>query len=97
MVMLQRGAIQQEVTGCAPVLREGHTALVRELPGDLKQKPGAVVPSVGGGGLVNAVVEGLRRDGWADVPIVAMATVGVHSLNVAMKAGELVTLPAMRG
>jgi len=49
--------------------------------------------SVGGGGLLNGVVEGLRRACWADVPIVAMETIGAHSLNAAMKAGELVTLP----
>lgn len=75
------------------VCREGHTSLVKELEKDLREKPGAVVLSVGGGGLLNGVVEGLRRAGWADVPIVAMETVGAHSLNAAMKAGELVTLP----
>lgn len=51
--------------------------------------------SVGGGGLLNGVVEGLRRAGWEDVPIIAMETVGAHSLNAAMKAGELVTLPSI--
>ena len=74
------------------VCREGHTSLVRELEQDLREKPGAVVLSVGGGGLLNGVVEGLRRAGWDDVPIVAMETIGAHSLNAAMKAGELVTL-----
>lgn len=73
--------------------REGHTSLVKELEQDLKVKPGAIVLSVGGGGLLNGVVEGLRRACWADVPIVAMETIGAHSLNAAMKAGELVTLP----
>lgn len=73
--------------------REGHTSLVKELEQDLREKPGAIVLSVGGGGLLNGVVEGLRRAGWADVPIVAMETMGAHSLNAAMKAGELVTLP----
>lgn len=73
--------------------REGHTSLVKELEEDMREKPGAVVLSVGGGGLLNGVVEGLRRAGWDDVPIVAMETVGAHSLNAAVKAGELVTLP----
>uniref|UniRef100_A0A8C6V7M9 L-serine ammonia-lyase n=1 Tax=Neogobius melanostomus TaxID=47308 RepID=A0A8C6V7M9_9GOBI len=75
------------------VYMEGHTSLVKELEQDLREKPGAVVLSVGGGGLLNGVVEGLRRAGWNDVPIVAMETIGAHSLNAAMKAGELVTLP----
>uniref|UniRef100_A0A8C5AJ45 L-serine ammonia-lyase n=1 Tax=Gadus morhua TaxID=8049 RepID=A0A8C5AJ45_GADMO len=76
-----------------PLIWEGHTSLVRELEEDLKEKPGAVVLSVGGGGLMNGVVEGLRRAGWADVPVVAMETHGAHSLNAAVKAGRLVTLP----
>lgn len=76
-----------------PLIWEGHTSLVKELESQLKVKPGAMVLSVGGGGLLNGVVEGLRRAGWDDVPIVAMETVGAHSLNAAMKAGKLVTLP----
>uniref|UniRef100_A0A8C5HZQ1 L-serine deaminase n=1 Tax=Gouania willdenowi TaxID=441366 RepID=A0A8C5HZQ1_GOUWI len=78
-----------------PLIWEGHTSLVKELENDLSEKPGAVVLSVGGGGLLNGVVEGLRRADWADVPIVAMETAGAHSLNAAVKAGELVTLPAI--
>ncbi|XP_068617186.1 L-serine dehydratase/L-threonine deaminase-like [Brachionichthys hirsutus] len=76
-----------------PLIWEGHTSLVEELQQDLAEKPGAIVLSVGGGGLLNGVVEGLRRAHWADVPVVAMETVGAHSLNAAMEAGELVTLP----
>ncbi|XP_033829030.1 L-serine dehydratase/L-threonine deaminase-like [Periophthalmus magnuspinnatus] len=76
-----------------PLIWEGHKSLVKELEQDLREKPGAVVLSVGGGGLLNGVVEGLRRASWDDVPIVAMETIGAHSLNAAMKAGELVTLP----
>ncbi|KAM9822535.1 L-serine dehydratase/L-threonine deaminase-like [Syngnathus typhle] len=76
-----------------PLIWSGHTSLVQELEQGMKEKPGAIVLSVGGGGLLNGVVEGLQRAGWADVPIVAMETIGAHSLNAAVKAGELVTLP----
>ncbi|KAI4878940.1 hypothetical protein NFI96_001427 [Prochilodus magdalenae] len=78
-----------------PLIWEGHTSLVKELESQLDEKPGVVVLSVGGGGLLNGVIEGLCRAGWEDVPIVAMETVGAHSLNEAMKVGELVTLPAI--
>ncbi|KAK2837501.1 hypothetical protein Q5P01_014713 [Channa striata] len=78
-----------------PLIWEGHTSLVKELEQDLTERPGAIVLSVGGGGLLNGVVEGLRRAGWADVPIVAMETLGAHSLNAAVQAGELITLPAI--
>lgn len=62
------------------VCREGHTTLVKELESQLDGKPGAVVLSVGGGGLLNGVVEGLRCAGWGDVPIIAMETVGAHTV-----------------
>ncbi|XP_063346512.1 L-serine dehydratase/L-threonine deaminase-like [Pelmatolapia mariae] len=78
-----------------PLIWEGHTSLVKELEHDLKEKPGAIVLSVGGGGLLNGVVEGLRRANWADVPVVAMETMGAHSLHAAMEAGAHVTLPAI--
>ncbi|XP_036454113.1 L-serine dehydratase/L-threonine deaminase-like [Colossoma macropomum] len=76
-----------------PLIWEGHTSLVKELESQLDEKPGVVVLSVGGGGLLNGVIEGLHRAEWEDVPIIAMETVGAHSLNEAMKVGELVTLP----
>uniref|UniRef100_A0A8C7Z8R3 L-serine ammonia-lyase n=1 Tax=Oryzias sinensis TaxID=183150 RepID=A0A8C7Z8R3_9TELE len=78
-----------------PLIWEGHSSLVKELAVDLEEKPGAIVLSVGGGGLLNGVVEGLRRVNWADVPIVAVETDGAHSLNAAIKAGKLVTLPVI--
>nr|XP_043881431.1 L-serine dehydratase/L-threonine deaminase-like [Solea senegalensis] len=78
-----------------PLIWEGHSSLVKELKEDMPVKPGAIALSVGGGGLLNGVVEGLRLVGWADVPVVAMETIGAHSLNAAIEAGELVTLPAI--
>lgn len=55
-------------------------------------KPGAVLLSVGGGGLMCGVVQGLRDVGWMDVPIIAMETVGADCFNAAVRAGKLVTL-----
>ena len=60
-----------------------------------KQKPGAVVVSVGGGGLLCGVAQGLRGLGWEDVPIVTMETVGADCFNAAVKAGTIVTLEAI--
>uniref|UniRef100_A0A8C3HD10 L-serine deaminase n=1 Tax=Chrysemys picta bellii TaxID=8478 RepID=A0A8C3HD10_CHRPI len=76
-----------------PLIWEGHTSIVKELKEDLDSKPGALALSVGGGGMLCGVVQGLREAGWEDVPIVAMETKGAHSLNAAMAAGQLVTLP----
>ncbi|KAM4708775.1 serine dehydratase-like [Discoglossus pictus] len=77
-----------------PLLWEGHSSLVFELKASLgSQKPGALVVSVGGGGLLAGLVEGMAKVGWSDVPIIAMETIGAHCLNAALQAGERVTLP----
>lgn len=54
-----------------------------------------VICSVGGGGLLCGVLEGLHRNGKANVPVIAVETDGAASLNAAVLAGELVTLPAI--
>ncbi|XP_048083927.1 serine dehydratase-like isoform X1 [Alosa alosa] len=76
-----------------PLLWQGHASIVRELKASLPEKPGAIVLSVGGGGLLCGVVEGLREVGWESVPVLCMETVGADSFNAAVKAGKLVTLP----
>ncbi|KAL4597502.1 serine dehydratase-like [Arapaima gigas] len=76
-----------------PLLWQGHASIVREIKACLPCKPGAVVVAVGGGGLLCGVVEGLKEVGWGEVPIIAMETQGANSLNAAINAGKLVTLP----
>lgn len=76
-----------------PLIWEGHASIVVELWETLPCKPGAIILSVGGGGLFCGVVEGLKKVGWRDVPIIAMETKGADSLSEAVKAGRLVTLP----
>ncbi|KAG7281690.1 hypothetical protein CRUP_008065 [Coryphaenoides rupestris] len=77
-----------------PLLWEGHSTVISEIAASMgqHQKPGAVVLSVGGGGLLCGVAQGLRAVGWEDVPIVAMETVGADCFNAAVKAGTIVTL-----
>jgi len=77
-----------------PLLWDGHATLIDEVvragvPFD------AVVTCVGGGGLVAGIVEGLRRNGRADVPVIAVETEGAASFAAALAAGECVTLPAI--
>lgn len=55
----------------------------------------AVVCAVGGGGLMCGVLEGLHRNGMADVPVIAVETEGAASLRAAIEAGDVVTLPAI--
>lgn len=56
-------------------------------------KPKAVVLSVGGGGLFCGVIEGMRRNGWHDVPLVAVETQGADSFAQSFAAGRLIELP----
>jgi L-serine/L-threonine ammonia-lyase len=77
-----------------PVLWEGHATLIDEVV-----KAGAVfdcvVTSVGGGGLLAGIVEGLRRNGLSDIPVIAVETEGAASLHASMVAKERVMLPAI--
>lgn len=73
--------------------RYGHASMVEEMKEQLHDvTPDLVVVSVGGGGLMNGVLEGLHRVGWPDVPVLAIETQGADSLNACVKAGEWVAL-----
>lgn len=71
-----------------PDLWEGISSLPEELVVDLGgRKPGAVVVSVGGGGLFLGVAEGLEKVGWGDVPIICAETDGANSFAAMFQAG----------
>uniref|UniRef100_A0A8D0C049 L-serine deaminase n=1 Tax=Salvator merianae TaxID=96440 RepID=A0A8D0C049_SALMN len=76
-----------------PLIWEGHMSLIREIKEQMESKPGVLALSVGGGGMLCGVIQGLREVGWDDVPIIALETKGAHSLNAALASGRLVTLP----
>ncbi|MDW9405677.1 pyridoxal-phosphate dependent enzyme [Pseudomonas soli] len=77
-----------------PLLWTGHASMIDEVA-QAGCKPDAVVLSVGGGGLLRGVVEGLQRNGWQDVPVLAVETAGAASLHAAMAAGRTVELPGI--
>ena len=77
-----------------PLIWEGHASLVDEVR-DAGIEPDVVVLSVGGGGLLCGVIEGLRRNGWGHIPVVAVETAGADSLSRSVKAGSLIALPAI--
>ena len=77
-----------------PTIWEGHATLIDEVA-DSGFKPDAVVVSVGGGGLLCGVIDGLDRTGWRDVSVVACETEGSNCLARSLEAGSLVTLPVI--
>ena len=74
-----------------PLIWQGHASLVDEVVRS-GVKPDVVVLSVGGGGLLSGVVEGLQRNGWIDVPVIAVETEGADSLAQSVRAGYPVEL-----
>ncbi len=72
----------------------GHATMVHEAAED-GFRPGAVVVSVGGGGLLCGVAQGMKDVGWSDVPVLAVETRGAESFAAAVAAGRLVTLDAI--
>lgn len=77
-----------------PLLWDGHATLIDEVV-RAGARFDAVVTSVGGGGLLAGIVEGLQRNGLAHVPVIAVETEGAASYAAALAAGEPVTLPAI--
>jgi L-serine/L-threonine ammonia-lyase len=77
-----------------PLLWEGHAGMIDEVAA-AGLVPDAVLLSVGGGGLLCGVVEGLRRQGWNDVPVFAAETAGADSYARSLQAGERIELPAI--
>jgi L-serine/L-threonine ammonia-lyase len=77
-----------------PLLWAGHASMIDEVA-SAGVVPDAVVLSVGGGGLLSGVAEGMARNGWGQVPIIAVETEGAASLHAAMQAGHTVALDAI--
>ena len=77
-----------------PLIWQGHASLVDEVVRS-GVKPDVVVLSVGGGGLLCGIVEGLHRNGWIDVPVIAVETEGADSLAQSVRAGYRVELSAI--
>jgi len=72
-----------------PYLWRGHSSVIDEIFNE-GITPDAVVLSVGGGGLLCGVVEGLKRNNWQDVPIIAVETQGANSLSTAFLANKYI-------
>jgi L-serine/L-threonine ammonia-lyase len=77
-----------------PLLWQGYAGMIDEIAAT-GTRPEAVVLSVGGGGLLCGVIEGLHRNNWADVPVVAVETEGAESFALSVREGRLVELAAI--
>ena len=76
------------------LLWRGHASMIDEVVNS-GLIPDAVLLSVGGGGLFCGVVEGLRRNGLDNVPVITAETLGADSFAQSLKAGHRVELSSI--
>lgn len=76
-----------------PLLWKGHSTIIDEIVED-GFRPDVIVLSVGGGGLLSGVVEGLQRH-RLDIPVLAVETLGASSFAQSVAAGQRVVLPTI--
>lgn len=76
------------------LLWDGHASMIHEAASQ-GPRPEAIVLSVGGGGLMCGVLQGMHDVGWTNVPLVAVETSGADSLHAAIQADRVVTLDAI--
>lgn len=77
-----------------PLLWEGHASMIDELTMQMQQ-PDLIICSVGGGGLLAGVAQGLLRRHWHSTAILAVETEGAASYAAALASGRPATLPAI--
>jgi len=73
------------------LLWEGHSTIVDELVEQI-DRPDAIVLSVGGGGLFNGVIQGMDRNGWGDVHVIACEVEGAPKFHRSFAAGKQIYL-----
>jgi L-serine/L-threonine ammonia-lyase len=83
-----------------PKIWTGHSSMVDEIHDQLVEMTGDTEPevlacSVGGGGLFNGIMEGVRRNSYANTRILAVETRGADSLAESVRQGKHITLPAI--
>ncbi len=78
-----------------PLLWEGHASMIDECAQQMPQ-PNKIVLSVGGGGLLCGVLEGVKRNQWQDSEVIAVETFGAASFQQSMEQNHLVELKAIQ-
>ncbi|KAF2499881.1 tryptophan synthase beta subunit-like PLP-dependent enzyme [Lophium mytilinum] len=81
-----------------PDIWTGNSTVVKEVAAQMQESgdgaPDVLICSVGGGGLLNGVMEGLDSlDLSSSVDVLAVETAGAESLAASMSAGSLISLP----
>ncbi|KAN0033280.1 hypothetical protein ACTA71_002704 [Dictyostelium dimigraforme] len=79
-----------------PLLWEGHSTMIDEIYQDVQngicEKPDVILFSVGGGGMLIGILQGLERYGWNDIPIITVETIGSHCFWKSYQEKQLIKL-----
>ena len=79
-----------------PSIWAGHSTIVDEIREQMGgTAPDAIVLSVGGGGLLNGVIQGMDRNGWSEVPVIAVEVEGAPKFRRALEIGHPVELESI--
>jgi L-serine/L-threonine ammonia-lyase len=78
-----------------PDIWQGNSTVMHEIASQLPGggEPDVLICSVGGGGLMNGICQAMDDMNITSTTILAMETAGAESLNAALQAKSLVTLP----
>lgn len=79
-----------------PLIWTGHATMIDECIAD-GIRPDLVVLSVGGGGLLLGVLEGLARNGLSECKVITAETPGTCSFHRSAETGQHVTLETIEG
>ena len=79
-----------------PLIWKGHASMIEEL--EVSEPPSAVIVSVGGGGLLCGVLEGLKNR-WPneEITVIAAETHGTRSFGLAVEKGKTARLERIEG
>lgn len=78
-----------------PLLWEGHSSLIDECAQQMDQ-PDSLVVSVGGGGLLCGILEGLKKNGWESTKVITTETLGAASFYKSWYVNELIELKEIK-
>ncbi|KAF2133959.1 tryptophan synthase beta subunit-like PLP-dependent enzyme [Dothidotthia symphoricarpi CBS 119687] len=76
-----------------PDIWAGNSTVMHEIAAQLDSPPDVLICSVGGGGLMNGICQAMDDLKMYTPTILALETAGAESLNAALHARELITLP----
>lgn len=78
-----------------PLLWKGHASIIDECAQQMEQ-PDTVIVSVGGGGLLCGVLEGMKKNGWTNTQVITTETIGAASFYESYQANKIVELEEIK-